>query len=76
MIDPSKLTEADKGRRVNYRQRTQAIAQGLEPETGILTSWNSRFVFVKFKGPTGEACEPQDVTFETSSETDNEMPRT
>ena len=58
MIDPSKLTEADKGRKVIY-QRPYC-----DMEVGVLSSWNEHYVFVRFKGPGGEACEPEDVRFE------------
>lgn len=57
MIDPSKLTEIDIGRKVTYHRAN------CKPEYGTLSSWNEKFVFVKFKGPTDEACEPNDVTF-------------
>lgn len=58
MIEINKLTESDKGRNVSYRS-----SHGLL-EYGKLTSWNDTFVFVQFKGPTGEACKPSDVSFD------------
>lgn len=63
MINPSTLTEADIGRNVTYHR------EHCDVEHGKLSSWNERFVFVRFKGPTGEACEPEDVSF------DSEPPR-
>lgn len=58
MIDPKQLTESDKGRKVIYRS-----PGGYVVEEGVLTSWNSTFVFVRFLGPNGEACVPEDVSF-------------
>ncbi len=57
MIDPKTLTPADIGRKVSYRR------EFCRPEDGELTSWNDKTVFVRFKGPTGEGCEPEDVSF-------------
>lgn len=58
MIDPKALTESDVGRNVTYHR------EYCDREHGTLTSWNEKFVFVRFKGPTGEACEPSDVSFD------------
>lgn len=58
MIEISKLTESDVGRNVTYHREVCNV------EHGKLSSWNYRFVFVRFKGPTGEACEPADVSFD------------
>ena len=58
MIDISKLTEADKGRNVTYHR------EFCKKEFGKLSSWNSTYVFVRFKGPNGEACLPEDVSFD------------
>jgi len=58
MIDISKLTEEDFDRNVIYHR------EFCEKEVGKLSSWNHKFVFVRFKGPTGESCEPEDVSFE------------
>lgn len=60
MIEINTLTEADIGRNVIYHR------EFCRQETGKLSSWNHKFVFVRFKGPTGEACEPNDVSFELS----------
>lgn len=73
MIEISKLTEADKGRKVNYHREFS------EPEFGVLSSWNDSYIFVRFKGPNGEACEPADVSFafpkpEENGATNDEMP--
>ncbi len=58
MIDISKLTDADKDRNVIYHREFS------KKEVGKLSSWNEHYVFVRFKGPNGEACEPDDVSFE------------
>jgi len=72
MIEISKLTEADKGRLVNYHR------EFCKPETGVLSSWNDKYVFVRFKGPNGESCQPEDVSFEFPFTKDqpDEMPGT
>ncbi len=57
MIDPSTLTEADLGRQVRYER------EYCKTEYGVLSSWNAKTVFVRFKGPNGEGCEPEDVSF-------------
>lgn len=58
MIDQHKLTDKDIGRHVVYHR------EFCKREVGVLTSWNEHTVFVRFKGPTGEGCEPEDVSFE------------
>lgn len=58
MIDISQLTESDIGRNVIYHR------EFCTSEVGKLSSWNSKYVFVRFKGPTGESCQPEDVSFE------------
>jgi hypothetical protein len=58
MIDPSTLTKGDVGRHVLYHRPF------CNQERGVLTSWNSRYVFVRFKGPNGESCQPEDISFE------------
>jgi hypothetical protein len=58
MIEISKLTEEDIGRNVTYHR------DFCDKEFGKLSSWNQKFVFVRFKGPNGEACEPEDVSFD------------
>jgi len=57
MIDIRKLTDADIGQKVIYGR------EYCRREEGELSSWNDKYVFVRFKGPTGEACEPADVRF-------------
>lgn len=57
MIDIKALTEADLGRKVIFER------EPCRPVEGELSSWNDRYVFVRFKGPTGEACEPADIRF-------------
>jgi hypothetical protein len=71
MIEIGKLTEADKVREVCYRSR------GLT-EWGHITSWNERFIFVRYHaqkldgndhhvipriGTTSEATRPDDLTW-------------
>lgn len=58
MIDIAKLTEKDKGRNVIYHR------EYCDQEVGRLSSWNDTYVFVRFRGPGGEACSPGDVSFE------------
>ena len=57
MIKPELLTEEDIGRKVVYERKHCPV------EEGVLSSWNDKYVFVRFKGPNGEACEPQDIRF-------------
>ena len=57
MIEIRELKEADKGRKVIYNNGHGGN------EEGVLTSWNDNFVFARFKGPTGEACRPVDLSF-------------
>jgi hypothetical protein len=57
MIQPSQLIDADRGRKVIYHR------EYCEREEGEISSWNDRYVFVRFKGPNGEACEPEDISF-------------
>ena len=58
MIAIDQLTDADIGRNVVYRAFNDHC------EVGQLTSWNKTFIFVRFLGPNGEACCPEDVSFE------------
>ena len=58
MIDIDKLTDADKERNVIYHR------EWCNREVGKLSSWNKKYVFVRFKGPNGEACHPEDVSFD------------
>ena len=57
MIDPKTLSAAYVGCRVIYYRPF------CNREEGVLSSWNEQYVFVRFKGPTGEACLPEDLTF-------------
>lgn len=59
MIQIHKLKESDKGRAVIYTSRAGC-------ERGIITSWNSTYIFVKFLGPQGNACLPETLEFEHS----------
>ena len=58
MIDITKLTESDKGRNVTYHR------EFCDKQFGKLVSWNDTVIFVQFKGPNGEACEPADISFD------------
>jgi hypothetical protein len=58
MINQDQLTESDIGRNVIYQR------EHCDREVGKLSSWNDTYVFVRFKGPNGEACLPEDVSFE------------
>ncbi len=58
MINLLELTQEDVGRNVIYHR------EFCNREFGKLSSWNHKYVFVRFKGPNGEACEPEDVSFE------------
>ncbi len=57
MIDIDSLTIKDIGRQVKYFDGYS------KTEYGILSSWNDKYIFVKFKGPSGEACNPIDISF-------------
>lgn len=57
MIEIAKLTKEDVGRNVTYHRGF------CKKEFGVLSSWNDKYIFVRFKGPNGEACEPEDVSF-------------
>lgn len=61
MINIALLTEKDIGRHVIYER------EYCKKEVGVLTSWNERFIFVRFRGPTGESCQPEDVRFENGN---------
>ena len=56
MIDPKTLTENDIGREVKYQDC-------YNKDYGTLSSWNDKYIFVKFRGPNGEACKPAYVEF-------------
>lgn len=57
-IEIKLLKESDKERNVIYHR------EFCDRQVGQLSSWNENYVFVRFKGPGGEACEPDDVSFE------------
>lgn len=61
MIKIKDLKEKDIGRNVIYNRKYFKV------EFGKLSSWNEKYVFVRFKGPNGEACEEEDVSFENHS---------
>lgn len=57
MIDLNKLSETDIGRKIVYHR------EFCDRQEGVLSSWNTTYIFVRFKGPNGEACQPEDVSF-------------
>ena len=67
MIDPTKLTEADKGRGVIYRSVLRATGGDIvvATERGIITSWNAKHIFVAFAAVMpGIACLPESLEWE------------
>ena len=61
VINPQLLVESDIGRHVVYRT---TLTTGYRLSSfGVLSSWNDEYVFVRFRGPNGEACRPEDVSF-------------
>lgn len=73
MVEIAKLTETDKGRPVTYHSHESM-------EHGRITSWNDRFIFVRYHekielssiphrhtprtGETSEATDPNDLEFD------------
>jgi hypothetical protein len=67
MIEISKLTERDKGREVVYGYRDP------EMEFGIISSWNERFIFVKYNGnQQSQATKPEDLRFSMNWDVNDE----
>lgn len=62
MIELTSLTEKDIGRKVLYNKGIY------NPIEGTITSFSEYFIFVKFRGPNGEACRPKDLTFKEGEE--------
>lgn len=58
MIKISDLTDLDVGRNVVYHR------EFYKKEFGKLSGWNSKYIFVRFKGQKEEGCDPSDVSFE------------
>jgi hypothetical protein len=66
MIEILKLTEKDKGREVVFD------FNGTKREFGIISSWNERFVFVKYNGiQQSQATMPKDLRFSIEEETND-----
>ncbi len=66
MIDITELTDADKDRWVAYKGNDNK-------EVGVISSWNDKFIFVKYvsgQGGTdnGVATKPEDLRFLTEEE--------
>lgn len=58
-LDVTKLTEADVGRTVIYRDHGRA-------EAGVLTSWREGIVFARYStGDTAAGANPSDLVFAT-----------
>ena len=66
MIKIEDLKESDIGRNVTYHR------EYCKREFGTLSSQTNTTIFVKFKGPNGEGCEPADVSFDHISEKKNQ----
>lgn len=62
MIKIEDLKPEDVGRAVVY------TATHGERETGTLSSWSETVIFVRFRGPNGEACWPKDLHWAVGSE--------
>ena len=58
MIDIGKLTLADVGRAVVYSPRG-----GGRREDGEISSWNERYVFVRYRGGFTASTSPEDLDF-------------
>jgi len=58
MIEIAKLTETDKDREVVFE------CPGKETEYGFISSWNERFIFVKYGGSQqSQATKPEHLRF-------------
>lgn len=61
MIDPKTLTESDIGRHVIYKP-LNFRDDPTRWEYGVLSSFREDgAIFVRFKGPNGERCNPEDI---------------
>jgi hypothetical protein len=67
MIEIDNLTQADRGRWVQYRDRCDS-----KPDSGRIKSWNTKFIFVVYRcagrwddyeNYTGVATDPSDLSF-------------
>lgn len=63
MIDPKTLKLDDIGRGVIYKSEYSRDDPS-RWEYGVLSSFRDRFIFVRFKGPSGERCNPEDLDWE------------
>lgn len=64
MIDITKLDADSKGKRVRYVDWNEI------PEFGEITSFNDKYIHVKFDGKNQpQACTPDKLTFEYAKET-------
>lgn len=68
MIEINKLTQSDIGRNVIYHR------EFCDREVGKLSSWNDKYIFVRFKGPYGESCQPEDISFELQGSNEASRP--
>ena len=63
MIPISSLLESDKGRHVIFTHHHGAT------ETGWLSSWNDKYIFVRFTlGSTAAGCDPSQLRWEFSTD--------
>ncbi len=64
MIDPKELKKSDIGRNVIYKPQ-HAKEDPKQWEYGHLSSFRADgAIFVRFKGPNGERCNPEDIYWE------------
>ena len=66
MIAIEDLKDRDVGRFILYHPHYG------KHERGVLSSWSNGFVFVRFRSLTGEACRPEDVSFESTPKKETE----
>lgn len=57
-IEGVEVIEEHIGRRVTYVPPHASGPNDELAEQGVITSFNDRYVYVRFKGPNGEACAP------------------
>lgn len=68
MINPKTLTLDDIGRVVIYKP-PHFIDEPSMWEWGVLSSFrDDGAIFVRFKGPTGERCSPEDLWWESEGD--------
>jgi hypothetical protein len=69
MIKISELTEKDKGREVEF------YLSAPKYEYGIISSWNDRYIFVKYNGnPQSQATSPEHLRVCIATDTQDVLP--